>query len=108
MCTMCMCIYIYIYRYLYIYVVRLGSGPISAVLKVRFWTNCLDVFQSQRAGVFSFVLGAKKVNKMKVRFLDQDGLFLDPKLVQDLTFTLVQNLTFKNGPLIKFCCLNVL
>ena len=41
---------------------------------------------------------------MKFRFWTKMALSLDPKLVQNLAFTLVQNLTFKNGPSIKICC----
>ena len=38
-------IYLYIEIYAYMHAVRLGYGPIIAILKVRFWTNfVLDVF----------------------------------------------------------------
>ena len=38
-----------------------------------------------------------KVDKIKVRFWTMMTFFGDPNLVQNLTFTLVQNLTLKNG-----------
>ena len=79
-----------------LYAVRLGSGPMFAILQVRFWTKFVfRRFLGQTARMFSFL--PQNIHKMEARFRTNMA-FLDPKLVQNLTFTLVQNQTFKNGP----------
>ena len=75
--------------------------------RVRFWTNlffrsCLKRIQ------FVWFLGAKKLIKRKLGCGPGWPVCLDPKLVQNRTFTLVQNLTSKMALLIEFCCLNFL
>ena len=67
------------YTYIYIYTVRLGSGPISALSKVRFWTTfVLDVFGQTQGVEGLLVLWANKVTKMKVRFWTKVALFWIP------------------------------
>ena len=69
----------------------LGSGPIL-FLDVA----CLN--QTQGVAILDGSFLPPKVNKMKVRFWTKMAFSFGPKLVQSLTFTLVPNLTFKNGP----------
>ena len=85
-------IYIYIYTWL-------GSGPIFAILKFRFWTNSvLRCFFKLNSNSTQFCLfWPQKVDKMKVRFRTKKAS-LEPQIGPEPNFHLGQNLTFKNGP----------
>ena len=67
--------------YIYIYAVRLGSGPIFAILMARFWPNCLK----PNKGV-DFLGGAKQVNTLMVRFWPNS--LLVPKIGPEPTIKL--------------------
>ena len=74
----------------YVYVVRLGSGPIFAILKVRFLTNfVLDVFPPNTGGDRHFLMlggGAKKL-KENTNFHIDENTALNIVMLQTLTRT---------------------
>ena len=81
--------------------VRLGSGPIFVILKVRFWTNlvlrCFQAKHEEYSVVFCNVR-PPKVNKMKCLVLDQNDISFGPKIGPEPNFHLGADLTFKHGP----------